>query len=101
MWLIVLVTLAFCVVFTHVSSKFNSSMKCGPLLFIALPLGHDGEKSEKRWSNGLRIFLLLYVLAMMVLTSAYKGALLSFLAMPHIHGPIGYVLSKYAIFDMT
>ena len=75
-------------------------MKFGHLLLIALPLGHDGEKSGKTWSNGLRIFLLLYVLAMFVITAAYKGALLSSLAIPHIHTPIGEIVSQFDFFDI-
>ena len=96
-WLFVLATLVLCVVFIHTSSKFCESMNCGHLILIALPLGHDGEKSEKRWSNGLRIFLLLYVLAMVVVTTAYKGALLSSLAIPHIHEPIGKIFSRFIV----
>lgn len=67
-------------------------MKCGLLLLISLPLGQDGENSERRWSNGLRIFLLMYVFALVVVIEAYKGALLSSLAIPHIHTLIGKIL---------
>ena len=85
-WLFLLFTLFFCIVFILVVNKVIFSFNFDLFLLISLPLGE-----ERRWPNDLRIFFIVYTWTMMVVITAYKGGLLSCLAIPVIPSPIGKI----------
>ena len=95
-WLCLLAVLSFCIAFIHVLNKMIPSFDFDILLLFALPLGE-----ERKWPNNLRIFFIVYTFAIMVVITAYKGGLLSCLAIPVIPSPIGELLSKIFIYDTS
>ena len=93
-WLCLLATLAICIVFLVILNKVIESFDFDIFLLFSLPLGE-----EKKWPRDLQTFAMMYTFAMMVVITAYKGGLLSCLAIPVIPSPIGESWSEFFFQD--
>ena len=92
-WLFSLATLAICIVFIYIYGKRDLSNEFKPKtlikLLLAIPFNQVVDETVSIKSGGLRIFLTFYVYGFYVITTAYKGGLLSCLAIPVVLSPIG------------
>ena len=92
-WLLILATLAICIVFIYIYGKRDWSNDFKPKtlikLVVAIPIAQVVNETVIIKSDGLRIFLALYVYGFYVITTAYKGGLLSCLTIPVVPSPIG------------
>ena len=96
-WLCLLATLLACFGFLYVLKRKTLLGKCDPFILVALLLRQNSGRKEE-WSDGLRIFLYLFIFGCLVITVGYQGSLFSCLAVPAIPAPIGDISQQ--IFPM-
>ena len=70
-------------------------------LLVALLLGQDDVESTKsKKSDGMRIFLLFFIIAFFIITTGYKGALFSCLAFRVVPKPISELPEQRIIIQL-
>ena len=88
-WLCLLATLLMCCLFAYVLCRLGLFGNFDPfLLFYVLCEQSKGDMKLMK-SDSLRIFLIFYVVSLYIVTTGYKGALVSCLAIPVVPTPIG------------
>ena len=88
-WLCLLATLLMCCLFAYVLCRLGLFDNFNPfLLFYVLCEQSKGDMNLVK-SDSLRIFLIFYVVSLYIVTTGYKGALVSCLAIPVVPTPIG------------
>ena len=96
-WLCVLATLLACCMFVYVFSRLGLFGSFDPFLLFYVLCEQSNKDTILVKSDGVRIFLIFYVISIYIVTTGYKGALVSCLAIPVIPTPIGGILIRLII----
>ena len=75
--------------FAYVFSRLGLFDTLEPFLLFYVLCEQSNEHLKLVKSDGLRIFLIFYVISLYIVTTGYKGALVSCLAIPVVPTPIG------------
>lgn len=94
-WLCLLVTLLLCCLFAYVFSRLGLFDVFDPFILIYVLCEQSKKDMNLVKSDGQRIFLIFYVISLYIVTTGYKGALVSCLAIPVVPTPIGELLIKF------
>ena len=88
-WLSIVTTMLSCCVFVYISSRCGLFDNIDPFLLFYILCEQSKRDTHLVKSDGLRLFLIFYVMSLYVITTGYKGALVSCLAIPVVPLPIG------------
>ena len=97
-WLCLLATIVVSFGFLYALKRMSLLGKCDPFILVMLLMRQNSGKKEE-WSNGLRIFLYLFIFGCLVITVGYQGSLFSCLAVPFTPAPIGDHF-KYGVYQI-
>ena len=88
-WLSIVITMLACCVFVYMLSRYGLFYNIDPFLLFYVLCEQSKRDTHLVKSDGLRLFLIFYIMSLYVITTGYKGALVSCLAIPVVPLPIG------------